>query len=138
MRGSGKLLIGVIFSVVLSGCATNNYGKNNPPSESYWIKPGVSLPETKDKLYNECDFPISHEVEDVNQRMTDAHYCMLNNGFEFMEGGHDLPDNYLPLDPGFMCFTQSEGYMYNSPGCQSYREKHPSGKNWFRRLLGLY
>lgn len=63
---------------------------------------------------------------------------MLNNGFVFMENQHNIEDHgFRPINIG-MCLRNPDGIVYNSPGCQSFRHKHPGSKKWYRRLFGLY
>lgn len=139
MRLLSRFSLGVTFIVLLTGCAIKYYGRSLPPAESDWTKPGVSLSNTKDILYGVCNYPTGYRLENFNDRVAASHRCMLDNGFEFMEGGHNIEDQgYLPLDPGDICFARTKGFLYSMPGCQSYREKHPGGKSWFRRILGLY
>jgi len=127
----------ILLIFFMSGCSIQHFGKSVPPTESYWYKNGYSLSETKSFLYNNCRYG-DREGRDIDTLIIETDICMLENGFAFMEENHNIEEHgYRPLIIS-MCLRDPDGFVYNTPGCQSFRLKHPGSKKWYKRLFGLY
>lgn len=120
---------------ILQGCSLFYYGRVNAPSASYWSKDGYSLESTSRFLYEVCDYDAAYDKENSRLAIIKTDECMLENGFSFMEDYYDVVSlGYLPLKKD-MCTRRKNSFLYNTPGCQSYREKHPERGMWLKRLF---
>ena len=125
----------LIIIISLNGCAIVHLGKTMPHRAFYWSKEGYSYKETHRFLEQRCDYSPNQTELERNR----SEYCMLENGFFFMEKVY--PESYgkLPIEPG-RCFNK-ESSMHGSPACESYRERHPHWSrtvNVIRNFLGAY
>ncbi|MFG1495468.1 hypothetical protein ABMA57_02465 [Saccharospirillum sp. HFRX-1] len=119
-----------VFTITLGACAFFYFGRISAPTGSQWSKDGYTLEETQAVLLSECwrDIPSGHSGRD---EIIFSHNCMLNRGFDYMEDAYDVVGlGYLPLN-SHVCFKGSNSFMYSTPGCISYREKHPKN-SWFK------
>lgn len=120
--------------VIIQGCGLQYFGRVPPPEGSQWSKEGYQIQEVQDFMFEFCWSSGAGGIR-TDQDMINTHECMLSNGFDFLEDPYDVVGlGYTPFNNS-MCIKNHDRFMYNTPGCQSYREKHPESMTWLRRFF---
>ncbi|PTY37845.1 hypothetical protein BGP77_15340 [Saccharospirillum sp. MSK14-1] len=120
--------------VTIQGCGLQYFGRVPPPEGSQWSKDGFQLQEAQDFMFEFC-WASGTEGIRTDQDMINTHECMLAHDFHFLEDPYDVVElGYAPFNKS-ICTKNPDRFMYSTPGCKSYREKHPDSLNWLRRLL---
>ena len=137
-----------LFVLLLSSCSILHIGTVHtlePEEVIYWSKSGYTYEQTKRFILDVCDYQhftasSKFDRDYIWKETVRFQNCMLDNGFVYMEKVYN-PESYNgpPIYTDF-CMNV-DGYLYNRPACQSYRERHP---NWnrtvykIRNFLGAY